>query len=166
MCSPSHTIVFRRSRVDSFPYDTKHLVCKKARCFNNLSSFSHAHWRALQSLLNMSSQQAQIPTIDLQPYIDGSNPDDGVSKVRAACETYGFMQVIGHDIPLDVQERAFACAKTFFALPTEQKLALTKDSITGRGYEPLRSQGLQSSDLPDEKEVSTSLGRPCSACQY
>ena len=111
----------------------------------------------------MSAEQAQIPTINLQPWIDGSNPEDVIAKVRAACERYGFMQIIGHGVPLGLQEKAFDCAKTFFALPVEQKLQLNKDPITGRGYEPLRSQGLQSAELPDEKEASR-LCRKASPC--
>jgi isopenicillin N synthase-like dioxygenase len=102
----------------------------------------------------MSVEQAGIPTINLQPWIDGSDQDFVIAEVRAACETYGFMQVVGHGIPPEVQEKAFECAKTFFAMPTDQKLALKKNQATGRGYEPLRSQGLQSANFPDEKEAS------------
>lgn len=94
-----------------------------------------------------------IPTIDLQPWLDGSAPDQVVAQIRSACMTYGFFQLVGHGVPLSSQRQAFECAKRFFALPLDQKKSLTKNPLSGRGYEPMASQALQAGASPDQKEV-------------
>lgn len=97
--------------------------------------------------------KTEIPTIDLSSWLNGNDKESVIAAVRSACMTYGFMQIKGHGVPLASQKTAFECAKTFFALPEKEKLELKKDPISGRGYEPLGSQGLQGADMPDDKEV-------------
>lgn len=70
-----------------------------------------------------------IPTIDISPYLD---PDTStptklavVDNVRLACEQYGFLQVIGHGVPLSTQRDILQCCKTLFDLPKQQKQALS-----------------------------------------
>lgn len=101
----------------------------------------------------MAEIKAEIPTIDIEPWLKGSDPESVVSEVRSACMTYGFFQLTGHGISLDLQHKAFECSKRFFSLPLEQKLRLTKDPLSGRGYEAIGSQALQAGDTPDQKEV-------------
>lgn len=101
----------------------------------------------------MSEIKAEIPTINLEPWLNGSDPESVVSEVRSACMTYGFFQLVGHGIPLELQRKAFACSKRFFSLPLEQKLLLTKDPLSGRGYEAIGSQALQAGETPDQKEA-------------
>lgn len=101
----------------------------------------------------MKAVKGEIPTINIQPWLDGSNPDDVVNRVRDACVTYGFFQLVGHGVPLSLQHEAFACARRFFSLPMEQKILLAKDPISGRGYEVIGSQALQAGEAPDQKEA-------------
>ena len=101
----------------------------------------------------MSGVNCEIPIIDIEPWLDGSNPKDVVKAVRAACMTYGFFQLAGHGVPLALQHEIFECAKKFFSLPLEHKMALAKDPVSGRGYEVIGSQTLQIGQAPDQKEV-------------
>jgi isopenicillin N synthase-like dioxygenase len=101
----------------------------------------------------MSTVKPEIPTIDIQPWLTGSNPDIVVEQVKAACKTYGFFQLVGHGVPLELQEEILECAKRFFSLPLEAKERLAKDPLTGRGYEVIGSQALNVGEAPDEKEV-------------
>ncbi len=45
-------------------------------------------------------------------------------EVAAACENIGFFYALNHGVPEELVERAFAASRRFFALPSEQKLAL------------------------------------------
>ncbi|KAK8202042.1 hypothetical protein M8818_005567 [Zalaria obscura] len=101
--------------------------------------------------------QHEIPTVDVSPYLDPGAPEsarnDVVAQVKSACEQYGFFQLVGHGIPIDLQRRALDCAKTFFALPQEQKDVLAMSNAMGnskRGYERLGGQLLDKK--PDLKE--------------
>jgi isopenicillin N synthase-like dioxygenase len=102
----------------------------------------------------MSHTKAEIPTISIAPWLDGSARDDVVEAVRSACKTYGFFQLVGHGIPLESQKQIFEAAKTFFELPMEEKMKLAKDPISGRGYEAPGTQALQPGQVPDDKEVT------------
>lgn len=102
----------------------------------------------------MGAVKDEIPTIDIQPWLDGSGPDDVVRAVRAACMTYGFFQLVGHGVSLASQGEIFDCARTFFSLPLEHKTALAKDPNSGRGYEAMGSQALQAGQAADRKEVT------------
>lgn len=102
----------------------------------------------------------EIPLIDISPFLDGSAPqssrDAVVDQVKEACMTYGFFQLEGHGIPVDLQAQMLKCAKVFFDLPLEQKKAVGMDKAMGqsnRGYEVIGGQLLQSDALPDLKEV-------------
>lgn len=102
-------------------------------------------------MINMSG--CEIPTINIEPWLDGSAPDAVVAEIRHACKMYGFFQLVGHGVPLTLQRRVFESAKKFFSLPPEQKQALAKDPSSGRGYERIHSQALQPGQSPDLKEV-------------
>lgn len=52
---------------------------------------------------------------------DTSAQERLVQEVRAACEEFGFFQIINHGIPTDLQENIFQQAKEFFALPLDVK---------------------------------------------
>lgn len=101
-----------------------------------------------------------IPTIDISAWISESSEvtrNAVVEEVRNACVTYGFFQLVGHGIPLDLQSEVFECAQTLFALPVEEKMEVSiKKSLglSNRGYEAIQGQTLQTGMLPDLKEVS------------
>lgn len=103
-----------------------------------------------------------IPTIDLTPWL---NDDDSsaaariavVKELHDACVTYGFFQLVGHGIPLQLQKKVLSCAANFFDLPLEEKMNVSIKKCMGRanrGYEVLQGQTLQTGALPDLKEVS------------
>mmetsp|Transcript_24085 Transcript_24085/g.56017 ORF Transcript_24085/g.56017 Transcript_24085/m.56017 type:complete len:490 (+) Transcript_24085:116-1585(+) len=70
------------------------------------------------------------------PIIDLSQPDSTViEQLRYACTVVGFMQVIGHGIPEELEKRHMRMLKTFFSLPTEKKEALRADASSPvRGF--------------------------------
>lgn len=96
-----------------------------------------------------------IPTVDLTEYLKDPTPpnaEDVVDKIRAACASSGFFQLIGHGIPESLQQQVFAAAKALFDLPDAEKRKLR--GKPGRGYEVIGSQVLEDGKKPDLKEVS------------
>ncbi|KAL2824286.1 Clavaminate synthase-like protein [Aspergillus cavernicola] len=95
------------------------------------------------------------PILDFSPFY-GSDTEakaNLVQQVRVSCEYNGFFQITGHRIPLDLQRRVMSCAKRFFNLPLDEKLAVDKNLNTfNRGYELLRSQMLEAGTGPELKE--------------
>ncbi|KAF4635621.1 hypothetical protein G7Y89_g2477 [Cudoniella acicularis] len=70
----------------------------------------------------MTTSDCEIPTTNLQPWLDKSDPDKFIADIRSA---------------------SFESAKKFFLLPLEKKQSLAKDPVSGRGYEIIGSQALQ-----------------------
>ena len=105
----------------------------------------------------MVDTETYIPTINLREYFEPSTPtskEELVAKVRKACLEHGFLQIVGHGVPLTSQRQVLAASKKFFELPTESKaeLSLYKHSWR-RGYEGPGSQKPNEDVLPDQKEV-------------
>ncbi len=71
-----------------------------------------------------------IPVIDFEK----GSESDVVAAVGAACRDFGFFQVTGHGIEAETVERAFAAARSFFALPMAEKRAISRDQDNARGY--------------------------------
>mmetsp|Transcript_79448 Transcript_79448/g.199668 ORF Transcript_79448/g.199668 Transcript_79448/m.199668 type:complete len:728 (-) Transcript_79448:276-2459(-) len=71
-----------------------------------------------------------IPILDLR-----LDEDILVQKMKYACEVVGFMQIIGHGVSVDLQERHMELQKRFFQMPADvkERLALN-DSCPVRGY--------------------------------
>lgn len=90
---------------------------------------------------------AGLPVIDL---IGG-----GVAmKLRHACETAGFFYVANHGVEAELTTAIRACAKAFFALPAEAKLAVHFDkSGKQRGYIPLLAESTDPDAAGDHKEA-------------
>lgn len=73
--------------------------------------------------------QAQIPLIDLhQP------PHLLRQQLYAACSTWGFFQLINHDIPSSLLSQFREAMSRFFSLPYESKLKLKRNANNSRGY--------------------------------
>lgn len=101
---------------------------------------------------------ATIPTIDISAYLDDPASEAArtqvIDEVKSACSKYGFLQVKGHGVPLELQREVINSCKTFFALPQEEKDALSlMNSPSRRGYERIGEQTLDKKSLPDQKEV-------------
>ena len=80
----------------------------------------------------------EIPTIDFQPFREGSDAERRAvaERMGAAAETYGFMSLVGHGVPAPVVQGTFDAAATFFELPDETKLRV-QEQRNNRGYQPL-----------------------------
>ena len=86
-----------------------------------------------------------IPVIDLQ----GENVPWEIHK---ACRETGFFYVANHRVPQPMIDAQFECARRFFALPLEKKLAIhMKNSASTAGYEPIGGQILDSQDAASAK---------------
>lgn len=101
-----------------------------------------------------------IPTIDLSPWLLDNASEEAKATVAKelhdACITYGFFQLVGHGIPIELQTKVLDCAAEFFDLPLEEKMEISIKKSMGRanrGYEVLAGQTLQTGALPDLKEV-------------
>jgi isopenicillin N synthase-like dioxygenase len=93
-----------------------------------------------------------IPVVDL-------SGGDAASQIHKACREIGFFYVKNHGVPQALIDAQFDCARRFYALPTEKKLAIhMKKSAATAGYEPIGGQILDSQDAsapkapPDLKE--------------
>ncbi|KAI4318386.1 hypothetical protein MLD38_032097 [Melastoma candidum] len=72
-----------------------------------------------------------IPTIDL------SRPRDDpslVTEIGNACKKWGFFQVINHGVPAEKRSRIEDAARSFFALPLEEKTKVRRDEKRVLGY--------------------------------
>jgi isopenicillin N synthase-like dioxygenase len=97
----------------------------------------------------------QIPIIDLR-----LDDDTLVEKFKYACEVVGFMQVIGHGISEDLQNRAAEMQRQFFLLPAEAKQRLKLSGASpvrgyfGRGGEDLDSVLTDKVDAAGGKKIA------------
>lgn len=102
-----------------------------------------------------------VPTIDIGPFLtDPHSPaaHEIVSRVREACISTGFFQIVNHGVPRGLQTAVLDAAAAFFALPFEEKKKLDASTTVGhRGYDVLASQSYEDGVLPDLKEVWLSV---------
>lgn len=100
----------------------------------------------------------EIPIVDISGYLadDVQAKRRIVDEFRNACENQGFLQVVGHSVPADLQSRYLASLAEFFALPTEEKEKVGQSkSKCHRGYERIGGQKLDELDenaTADQKE--------------
>ena len=99
-------------------------------------------------------EERKLPIIDVSG-LHGAAIDRGAvaRELRLACTNTGFFYITGHSIPTGLIDRVFQQSREFFALPMEQKLALSMaQSACRHGYEPLKAQTLEVGAPPDLKE--------------
>ena len=72
-----------------------------------------------------------IPVLDANRGLDD---DQFIEALAAACEEWGFFQIIGHGIDLELRRRFFSGVEDFFALPKDTKLALSRTENNIWGY--------------------------------
>jgi isopenicillin N synthase-like dioxygenase len=90
------------------------------------------------------------------PVIDVSHPD-APAAIDRACRTVGFFQIVGHGLDPAAEAAAWEASREFFALPTEDKLAVSIADGDAYGYGPYRAERLAASlgavTPPDLKET-------------
>jgi hypothetical protein len=98
-----------------------------------------------------------VPTVDIGPYLADSNSSEAnevLDKIRDACVSTGFFQIINHGISPELQKACFDAAAAFFKLPFEEKMKLDEGKTIGhRGYDVLATESFEDGVLPDLKEV-------------
>ena len=107
-----------------------------------------------------NKSESMIPTINISAWLSPTSTLQSrnavVDQIRSACQAYGFFQLEGHGIPLEMQNEVLECAERFFSLPLEQKQQVSIKKSVGsanRGYEDFQGQRLETKALPDLKEV-------------
>ena len=97
-----------------------------------------------------------IPSVDLTPYLNDPNSSAAqkvIDDIREACLSTGFFQITGHGVSHSLQASVFEAAAKFFALPFDEKMALSAKRNSGyKGYDVMASQSYQTDVLPDLKE--------------
>jgi isopenicillin N synthase-like dioxygenase len=102
-----------------------------------------------------------IPVLDLAPLDQGEDAAAGFcDDLGRATHEVGFFYLVGHGIPQEVIDRAFADAGRFFALPEEEKRAVEMlRSPHFRGY--TRAGGELTQGRPDWREqIDIAAERP------
>lgn len=94
-----------------------------------------------------------LPLIDIAPLLAGEGDMAGVATaIDQACREHGFFYVSGHGVSEVLQQRLEAAARTFFALPAEDKapIEMARGGRAWRGWFPF--EGELTSGRPDRKE--------------
>ena len=100
---------------------------------------------------------SEIPVIDISGLYSTDSLDQQrvAAELGQAAEHVGFLYIKGHHIPKEHIEALKAQAKTFFALPTEEKMKYYagKFGIKHRGYVPPGEERVEAMDRPDLVEL-------------
>ena len=76
-----------------------------------------------------------IPVIDVSPLRhEGAGKAAVFDDIAGACTRWGFFQVVGHGISDDLAARVWRQAALFFALPHDEKLAISRSKENPHGY--------------------------------
>jgi isopenicillin N synthase-like dioxygenase len=95
----------------------------------------------------MVAETRHIPIVDI-----GRDLDEIAPEIDRACRDTGFFCVVGHDVPVELQQRLDALAREFFALDDGEKAAIDmrKGGRAWRGWFPVGRE--LTSGAPDQKE--------------
>ncbi|MFI8745400.1 2-oxoglutarate and iron-dependent oxygenase domain-containing protein [Pseudomonas sp. NPDC077186] len=97
-----------------------------------------------------------LPIIDIAPlYADDAIAWPAVAEqIDRACRDWGFFYIVGHPIGSERIDALLSAAKTFFALPAEEKLRIDiTRSAHHRGYGAIATEQLDPSKPSDLKET-------------
>lgn len=87
----------------------------------------------------------EVPVVDIAPYIaDGGSADRArvAERFDHAARTVGFMQVVGHGIPLEAWMRLGRAIDRFFLQPLDEKKRYQAPAGVNRAYSPPKSERL------------------------
>ncbi len=79
----------------------------------------------------------EIPVIDVEAlsgWDDAASPPHAVGEIAAACERWGFFQIVGHGVSEELIERVWTETHRFFALPRPKKAQISRSAENPRGY--------------------------------
>ncbi|RJT21030.1 isopenicillin N synthase family oxygenase [Mesorhizobium waimense] len=96
----------------------------------------------------------RLPIIDVGPLLDGSDARTVAKEIRWALTNAGFMYIKNHGLPGDLVTETFAQARTFFDLPTDEKMKLhiSNSSVALRGYIEFFGENTDPAKTKDLKE--------------
>jgi len=96
-----------------------------------------------------------IPTIDISPYLNGTDKQSVASDINKACTEIGFFMIQGHGIPIDLLENVQKASTQFFDLPHSTKnetVAPFGLGYMGMGTENVAATLEENSQVKDYKE--------------
>ncbi len=94
--------------------------------------------------------------IDVAPLLDPNATDaslaDTAAQIDAACRTVGFFSIVGHGVPVGLQDRLETAAHRFFSQSEAAKaeISMANAGAAWRGWFPVGGQ--LTSGVPDRKE--------------
>lgn len=97
-----------------------------------------------------------LPIIDIAPlYADDASAWPAVAEaIDRACRDWGFFYIVGHPISAERIDDLLSAAKTFFALPADDKLKIDiTQTAHHRGYGAIATEQLDPSKPSDLKET-------------
>jgi isopenicillin N synthase-like dioxygenase len=108
----------------------------------------HSHRPSTTITLELDSRvMATLPIIDISPFLDPESSQTSryqtAHALDHACRTVGFFYLSSHNIPDSTLQQVLSLARSFFALPTEQKEKLrlkpagVDDGDGARGYQTI-----------------------------
>jgi len=96
-----------------------------------------------------------IPSIDIGPYLDGSDKQGVAKQIGDACTSIGFFLIRGHGIPTSLLHQVQSQSAAFFDEPLPSKEQYTAPfglGYMGQGTENVAATLKESSTLVDQKE--------------
>lgn len=93
------------------------------------------------------------------PLLDYQHPDFP-SHLFQAFKNIGFAILTNHNIPKELIDENFSCARKVFNLPAESKRKSKFNSDKGKGYTGLGEEILNGDRINDEKKQTFDLGHP------
>jgi isopenicillin N synthase-like dioxygenase len=76
-----------------------------------------------------------VPVLDVSSVLTGEAPDELAAAVRDACTSIGFLQIVGHGVPMDVLDAVYASMAALTRLPEANKASLlSPDGHPFRGW--------------------------------
>ncbi len=89
---------------------------------------------------------AESADLHALPVIDLAAPDYP-DRMRDACLAHGFFYVVGHGVPVAMTSAVIADSGRLFALTDDEKQAIAKSSLNGRGFARLGGRALDGGGL-------------------
>lgn len=101
----------------------------------DLTEVPHRYIRSDVVADSLCTDDDEIPVIDLGRLLDVSSFEAEATRLKLACEEWGFFQLINHGVPEKVIETVKADIEEFFRLPLKEKKAYAQlpGSIEGYG---------------------------------